>query len=268
MSPPFQPGLQRGVQEVVGGQLVRAGEDHLLLVVVEMVEDQDHLLLERGVAADALEVVHQEEVEGVEVFPGLVGVPGETALVHGLHVLHRAQEDARPGLALADLVAHGFQQVGLAAPALAADDEGIEHDLPLLGHLPGRGHREVVLLVHQEVLEGELGPEGEIDAGLLGTGRGRGRAPAVRAVGVAHGEPVAQKAVQLLLETVLEPGREPLGEEGVGKDHADPLLPVLELYVQGVEPASELLLRAGGEEELAQFLFQHEDSSAGRGRVK
>jgi predicted nucleic acid-binding OB-fold protein len=55
---PLQPGLQSRIQKLQTGDLFRTAKDHLLAVVVKVVEQQDDLLLQLLAPTQHLQIVH------------------------------------------------------------------------------------------------------------------------------------------------------------------------------------------------------------------
>ena len=159
---------------------------------------------------------------------------------------------------LGNLIAHGFDQVGFARPARAADDERVEQRGRLFGHFLGRRNGEVVFLVDQERVKGEFLTKGKVDAfdHLIGGNRPFGVAHPV--IPIADQISGAEKQVELRFESVLYLTLEPFGEKGVGKPDDHALVVLFIINAERVEPLLEFLIGTGLEEMFSKRLFHDE----------
>ena len=139
------------------------GEHDLLVGVVEGVEGVEELLLGLGLALQELDVVDQQHVD-VAVAPLEPVLPVVADRVDELvgellagHVAHLGA-----GVEAADVVADRVQQVGLAQPGVAVDEQRVVGLAGRLGDGDGGGVREPVGRADDEGLEGVL----RVEAGL------------------------------------------------------------------------------------------------------
>ena len=103
-----------------------AGQDDLLVSLVERVEGVEEFLLNTLFAGEELDVVDKQDVGLAIFFPE----PDELVILNGVDVfvgefLRRQVSDARALLVTGDVLADCVQQVGLAEPDAAVEKEGI-----------------------------------------------------------------------------------------------------------------------------------------------
>ena len=151
----------------------------------------EELLLEALLVLDELDVVDEQDVappvaalEGA-VAVGADGVDEVVQEVLGGDVAHAH----RPGSCCAHVVADGVQEVGLAQPGVAVDEQRVVGPGRLLGHGQGGGVGEAVGLADDEGLEGVVGVEADL----------------------AQGPEVVAAGRSTALVTVVEPPAEPRG---------------------------------------------------------
>ena len=142
------------------GQLLgrQVGGDHdLLVVVVQRVEGVEELLLRPVLARQELDVVDEQDVDvavrrlearSFVVADGVDEVVGELL---GVHVAH-----ADAVVEVAGVVADRVQQVGLAQPGVAVDEQRVVGLGGGFGHGDGRGVREAVRGADHEGVEDVL----------------------------------------------------------------------------------------------------------------
>ncbi len=128
----------------------------------ELVEYLEHDIQRLLLALEELDVVDEEHIGFlVMVLEVLVAF---LLLVVGCHrvgvIVHQLGgidvDGAQVRLRLADVVLHRAHEVGLAQPALAVDEQGIEEGAAGgLGHLDSQGIGHLVRFADDEVLEGE-----------------------------------------------------------------------------------------------------------------
>ena len=176
--------------------------------------------------------------------------------VKGLDVGHRAEIDPRPGLAFGHGVGHGPQQMGLARTRRAANQKRVVAHLAAPRHFPGQGQGKGVFFVGQKRLESEPMAVGKVrDHGGVGgqSGHCGAHPPGAVAHGMARAEVGGQLALEELLDRPVEPGR----EIGVGENDATRRFAFPGDDFQGIEPAPQVLLRAGARKMLAKVVFEH-----------
>ena len=135
------------------GDLLRigvAGDDDLLVRLDQRVEQVEELFLRAVLAAEELDVVDQQQVEravvALEVVEGLVLVGAHDVGDVGLGV---DVADLRRRVALQDVVADRLDQVRLAEPDAAVDEQRVVGGR-VLGDLHAGGARELVRLAGDE----------------------------------------------------------------------------------------------------------------------
>jgi hypothetical protein len=139
-----------------------AGEDDLLAGVVERVEGVEELLLGALLVGQVVDVVDQEEVDvAVAVAEGL-----EVALLDGGDEVvgegFAAQvEDRAVRVAAERLVGDGLEEVRLAEPHGAVEEQRVERVAGGLRHREGRGLRQAVGGADHEMLKGVIRVEGD-----------------------------------------------------------------------------------------------------------
>ena len=156
LEPAPQPILQGG--DVVGHAIGR--DDDLLVRAVQRVEGVEELLLQTLLALHELDVVDEQDVDlpvaALELRGG-VGPDGVDVLVE--EGLGRDVADLVVAVVLVDVVADGVEEVGLAQPGGAVDEERVVRPRRRLRH-PLRGRQgELVGLALDEGLEGVAGVE-------------------------------------------------------------------------------------------------------------
>ena len=155
------PGLETGTQPLVdvadlAGMAV-AGQNDLLMLPVQRVEEVEELLLHLRLLGQTVDVVHQQHVHvahrGTE--------RRETALLHQ-QVVEVVQEfiaggvaNDQRGVAPPQLPGDGLQKMGLAHAVAAEEKERVVQPR-LLGGRQSRRKRVTVFLAHDEVFKGEL----------------------------------------------------------------------------------------------------------------
>jgi hypothetical protein len=171
----LQAPLEAGAQPVLQGRQllgrpVRADHD-LLVGVVQRVEGVEELLLGAFLVLQELDVVDEQDVDvavaAAEVLR--LAVPDRVDEVVGellgAHVAHPGALEQVLGV-----VADGVQQVGLAEPAVAVDEQRVVGPGRRLGDRHGRGVREAVGRPDDEGVEGVLGVEpGRLGGALRST---------------------------------------------------------------------------------------------------
>ena len=128
-----------------------------------MVEYVHQFLLEMRIFLDFLEIVEEQEIIFEQVVPRPEGVALEPDGVQRVQLIDRSGENPGIVVLLAEFVGHGFEQMGLAGPARAADDERVEQRSRLFCDFFCRSDREIVFLVYQERIEREFLPERKVD---------------------------------------------------------------------------------------------------------
>ena len=153
LEPVAQPVLER--LEPLGCAV--GGEHDLLVGVVEGVEGVEELLLGLGLALQELDVVDQEHVD-VAVAPLEPVLPVVADRVDELvgELLAGDVAHLGAGVEAAHVVADGVQQVGLAQPGVAVDEQRVVGLARRLGHRDGRRVGEAVGGADDEGLEGVL----------------------------------------------------------------------------------------------------------------
>ena len=139
---------------------------------VEGVEGVEELLLERLLALHELDVVDEQDVAlAVAALEGGRGVvpDGVDELVH--ERLGGDVADVAPGEVLADVVPDGMQQVGLAQPGAAVDEQRVVRTRRHLGDGQGGGVGEAVGRPDDEGVEGVAGIEPPTSPACLGDRR-------------------------------------------------------------------------------------------------
>ena len=146
------------------------GEHDLLVGVVEGVERVEELLLGLGLALQELDVVDQQHVD-VAVAPLEAVLPVVADRVDELVGELLARDVAHAGAVVerADVVADGVEEVGLAQPGVAVDQERVVGLARRLGDRDRGGVGEPVGRADDEALEDVLG----VEPGLAGAGAGR-----------------------------------------------------------------------------------------------
>ena len=167
--PPAEPAAQPRFQ--VLQQLRRAigGHHDLLLRVVQRVEGVEELFLGLFLALQELDVVDQQHVD-VAIAPpelGTLVLADRVDEVVG-QFLGGDVADPNPVEVVADVVAEGVQQVGLAQAGLAVDGQRVVRLARILGHRDRGGVGEPVRAADDEGLEGVLGVEPGVVASRCG----------------------------------------------------------------------------------------------------
>ena len=171
------------------------GQHDLLVGVVERVEGVEELLLGLGLALQELDVVDQQHVD-VAVAPLEPVLPVVADRVDELvgELLARHVAHLGAGVEAADVVADRVQQVGLAQPGVAVDEQRVVGLAGRLGHRDGGGVREPVGRADDEGLEGVL----RVEPGLERRGARRRRStPASAAVRGRAAPAVRRRRVDL-----------------------------------------------------------------------
>ncbi len=226
-----------------------ARDGDLLVRLEERVERIEELFLGTRLADEELHVVDEEEVERAVVALERVEA---LVLVGTHHVGHEllGVDVAHLGfrVALQHLGADRLQQVRLAQARAAIDEERVVGRAGILGHLDGRGARDLVGLAVHEVGECEAGVEAVLFARRTLRRRDRDR---LRNHDLVVGELVVEDQVhgQAPAGDVLDPGSDPPQEVGahvfedvmIGR-HQHQLV-VLPLAPQGLDPGVVLLRR-------------------------
>ena len=176
--------LGQAVLEI--GQVVGAavGGHHQLAPGVEQgVEGVEELLARLGPAGEELDVVDQDDVGAAEVVLEVLGaVAAHRVDEAGGELLDRGVADAQPRAVALDVVADRVQQVGLAEPGRAVQEERVVR----LGRQLGDGQRggvgEAVALADHELVEAVLRVEPAAGGGVGRPGLGAsGAAPSAGA---------------------------------------------------------------------------------------
>ncbi len=172
----MRPGEEPAAQPVLEGldRLGRPvrGQDDLLRGALEVVVGVEELLLEALFALHELDVVDQQDVAvAVAALEGQGGrgAQGVDEVVH--EGLGGDVEDLAAGVVLGDVVPDGVEEVGLAEPRVAVDEQGVVGPAGRLRHGLGGGVGQPVRGGGHEGLEGELGVE--LDGGRLPARPGR-----------------------------------------------------------------------------------------------
>ena len=143
------------------------GEDELAAPLVEGVEGVEELLFGVRLALEELDVVDQQDVEvAVAVLEGLGALrPQRVDELVGERLGGRVA-DAEPGRVGAEVVGDRDQQVGLAEPGRAVEEERVVGLRGGLGDGQRGGVGEAVAVADHEALEGVA--RVEVSAALLG----------------------------------------------------------------------------------------------------
>ena len=161
---PLEPGAHALLEagQLLGRQV--GGDDDLLVGVVQRVEGVEELLLRLHLALQELDVVDQQDVDvavaALEV-GRLVVADAVDEVVGELLGVHVAHPDV--GVEVARVVADRVQQVGLAQPGLAVDEERVVGLGRRLGDRDRGGVGEAVARADDEGVEGVL----RVQAGRL-----------------------------------------------------------------------------------------------------
>ena len=169
LEPVAQPVLERlePLGRAVGGQ------HDLLVGVVQRVEGVEELLLGLGLALQELDVVDQQHVDvAVAALEPVLPVVADRVDELVGELLAGDVAHLGPVVEAAHVVADGVEQVGLAQPGVAVDQQRVVGLARRLGHRDGRGVGEAVGRADHEGLEGVL----RVEPGLAGRGPRRARA--------------------------------------------------------------------------------------------
>ena len=131
-----------------------AGDDHLLVVIVQRIEGVEERLLGRVLALQELDVVDQQDVDlAIARLEHRRAVVGDRVdeVVRELLGAHVSNPDA--GVEALGVVADGVQEVGLAEPGVAVDEERVVRLGRRLGHGDRRRVGEAVGAADDEVVE-------------------------------------------------------------------------------------------------------------------
>ena len=124
------------------------------MALVERVERVEELLLRAVAAGEEVDVVDDQQVDVAVAMAELVHVAGLDGVDELVDEAVAGQiEDARRRLALEHLLADGLQQVRLAQPDAAVDEQRVVRLARLLGDGDARGVRQAVARAGDEVLE-------------------------------------------------------------------------------------------------------------------
>ena len=180
-----QPVLERGhvARQAVGGQ------HELGAGGVQRVEGVEELLLGLGLALEELDVVDEQHVDvavgGLErVDPVVVERADEVVGER----LHRRVADGQPVAVGGDVVGDRVQQVRLAEPGRAADEQRVVGERRHLGDRERGAVGEPVGVADHELVEREARVEGDV-------GRRPARAQAPAAAGTGSSGPTSRTAV-------------------------------------------------------------------------
>ena len=152
-----EPRHHAGLEAVdfAGGAV--GGEHDLLLLVAQGVEGVEELLLDLGLLGQEMDVVDQEQVGHAEAVAEIL----ELAVLQGVDVgdeeLLAGGVDHGVAAVLDDGVGDGLEQVGLAQPGAAVDEERVDRLAGVLADIDRGGIGEVVAIAHHEVLESVRG---------------------------------------------------------------------------------------------------------------
>lgn len=156
-----QPGVEPRNQPAVDTrELLRvriAGDDDLLALRHHRLERIEELLLRAILAGKELDIVDQQQIErmvvALEIVErlALVGLDHVRDVLVRMHVAHpHAGPRGHHG------IADGVDQVGLAQPHAAVQEQRVVGRAGILRHLQRRGARQLVGLAGHEILEGEI----------------------------------------------------------------------------------------------------------------
>ena len=166
-----QPVLERGhvARQPVGGQHeLGAGR-------VQRVERVEELLLGLGLALEELDVVDEQDVDAaVGGLEGVDAVVVERADEVVGERLDRRVADGQPVAVGRDVVGDRVQEVRLAEPGRAADEQRVVGERRHLGDRQRGAVGEPVGVADHELVEREARVEGDV-GGLPGSAHGRGR---------------------------------------------------------------------------------------------
>ena len=171
---PLEPGAQPVLE---GGQLLGRpvrGDDDLLVRVVQRVEGVEELLLDAFLALDELDVVDEQHVDvAVAALERRLAVVAQRVDEVVGEFLGGDVLDAHAGEQPLGVVACGVQQVGLAEPGLAPDEQRVVGARRRLGDGEGGGVGEPVRGADDEGVEGVAPVEADRSASLAAELRGR-----------------------------------------------------------------------------------------------
>jgi hypothetical protein len=157
------------------------GQDDLLVGVVEGVEGVEELLLGLGLPLQELDVVDEEHVDvAVAALEAVLPVVADRVDELVGELLARDVAHLGSVVERADVVADGVEQVGLAQPGVAVDEQRVVGLARCLGHRHGGRVREAVGRADDEGLEGVLRVESRLQGvrayAAVDRGGGLGRA--------------------------------------------------------------------------------------------
>ena len=137
----------------VGRRLVRR-HDHLAAVLDQRVEGVEELLLRRILAADELNVVDHQHVDGPELLLEGHGVAESQRLHEAVHkLLGRQIDDVAARVLLADMPGDGMHQMRLAEPDAAIEKQRVEGDGCRFCRAARHGERQFVRLADDKIRE-------------------------------------------------------------------------------------------------------------------
>jgi hypothetical protein len=166
---PLEAAVQAFLQsrDLLGGSV--AGNDDLLLSVIERVESMEKLLLRSLLPGQELNVVHQQDVDIPISLPELKGVVEPDGIDKVVNEpLGGDIEQFEAGLLLPDRVTNGVHQVGLPQAHSPVDEHRIVSLGRLFRHGQAGGVRELVAEADHEPLESVLGVKPVLTAVALG----------------------------------------------------------------------------------------------------
>ena len=148
-------------------------EHELRARLVQRVEGVEELLLGLGLALQELDVVDEQDVDAaVGGLERLQAAALERADEVVGERLDRRVAGGQAGAVLVHVVGDRVQEVGLAEPGRAADEERVVGQARHLGHRQRRGVGEPVAVADHELVEREARVELLRDRGALGLGAG------------------------------------------------------------------------------------------------